>query len=115
RFRAKVDPIDFAARLLDERKRLHIERMRLDLGYSFRDIALTGKIMGATYAVSALLPARVVVRQEPRWESVDRWEFTLEGELRLWLGLLVYDALVYVLMTLLRRRPALSKRATETP
>jgi hypothetical protein len=109
--RERVEPADLVSFLLRERRRLRIEHLEIDLAYSFVDIALTGKILGAICALSPLLPATVVIVQRPSWESVDRAELSCSGAIRLWPGLALVDSLVFVLRHL-RKLP--SKAAAET-
>ncbi len=86
------DPVDLALFVIRERRRIVIEELVVDLDYSFVDITLTGKLLGAIYAFSALLPDPIVIRQTPSWESADRIAIAGSGKIRIWPGLLVVDA-----------------------
>jgi hypothetical protein len=82
--------------LIRERRRIRIEIVEVDLDYSFADVATTGKLLGAIYAVSALFPPQIVIRQHPSWVFEDRGEIAASGSIRVWPGLLVVDALVFL-------------------
>ena len=86
--------------------------MVIDLDYDFADIALTGKLLGAIYAFSPLLPQNVVIRQHPGWEFKDRASVAGWGSIRIWPGLLVVDAAWFVIRNgRVRRRPGAPKGA----
>lgn len=93
---ARVDPLRLALQLLEERRHLRLRYLVLDLAYGFRDPLLTGRLVGAISALSAVLPAPFEVRQSPRWDFEDGWEIGLDARavVRPWLVLL--DLLVYV-------------------
>jgi hypothetical protein len=95
RSRRRLDPLDFALFLVQERRRVRVDRLDVDLEYSFADVALTGKMMGAIFMLSAVLPPRIVVRQRSSWESVDKASLALSGSLRVFLVLLLLDVLSY--------------------
>ncbi len=80
-----------------ERRRIRIELIEVDLGYSFVDIALTGKLLGAIYALSAVLPRQIVVRQRASWDSKDQGEVAASGSIRIWPGLLLVDSLLFLI------------------
>jgi hypothetical protein len=82
--------------LVYERRRIRIEIIELDLDYSFADVATTGKLLGAIYAVSALLPPQVVIRQNPTWEFEDRGEIAASGVIAVWPGLVFVDSLGFL-------------------
>ncbi len=91
--------------LLDERRRVRIEQMVLDLRYSFQDVALTGKMLGAVYVLSGLLPPPIELRQEVSWESVDRASAALDARIKLRPGLILVDSAWFVLRNVkLRKR-----------
>jgi hypothetical protein len=79
-----------------ERRRLRIESLEVDLDYSFADVATTGKLLGAIYALSAFLPPQVVVRQNPVWEFEDKAQFAASGVIVVWPGLVFVDSLVFL-------------------
>jgi hypothetical protein len=80
-----------------ERGRVAIDDLTLDVAYGFRDIALTGQITGALYALSGVLPAQIVLTQRPSWAGDERWELTGAGHVRLWPGLVLLEVLWYML------------------
>jgi hypothetical protein len=95
RLRRRLDPLDFALFLVRERRRIRVDRLDVDLDYSFADVALTGKMMGAIFMLSAVLPPRIVVRQRSSWESVDKAALHLSGSMRVFFVLLILDVLSY--------------------
>jgi hypothetical protein len=100
------DPMEVGLWLLDERRRLRVDRMVVELRYSFQDVALTGKIMAAVYVLSGLLPPQLELRQEVSWESVDRASAALDGRIKLRPGLILVDSALFVLRRVkLRKRP----------
>lgn len=107
-----LDPGDLLFFLVGERRRIVLEPTLIELEYGFRDIALTGKMLGAIYALSPLLPAPIVVRQVPHWESTDRAALAASGAIRLWPGLLVVDAAWYLIRNVkIRRRNGAARGA----
>lgn len=91
-----------ALELLRADHRIRIEALTIALEYSFRDVALTGRLLGALYAVAAVLPERIVVRQTPRWDAEDRFTLEADLKLKLWPGRLAADAVRFMLK---RRHP----------
>lgn len=104
RFPAWLDPIDAALFVLDERRHLRIERLVLDLDYGFRDVALTGRLAGALYVLSAVLPERIEIQHRPNWQGAEAWQAHVEGKFALWPGLVLVEVLWYMLRARLRRR-----------
>jgi hypothetical protein len=102
-----LDPPALAAFLLGEHKHVTIAALRIELDYSFADIAFTGKLYGALCALSGLLPPPVVLRQRPRWDTIDRGAAAVAGELRVWPGRLLVDTACYLIKHLKWRRPRL--------
>lgn len=82
--------------LIRERRRVRIEILEVDLDYSFADVATTGKVLGAIYAVSALLPPQVIIRQNPIWEFEDKAQIAASGAILVWPGLVFVDSLVFL-------------------
>jgi hypothetical protein len=82
--------------LVYERRRIRIELVELDLDYSFADVATTGKLLGAIYAVSALLPPQVIIRQNPSWEFEDRGEIAASSVIVVWPGLVFVDSVRFL-------------------
>ncbi|MBI4699895.1 MAG: hypothetical protein HY744_01805 [Deltaproteobacteria bacterium] len=110
RYRAlarRIDPGALAVFLAGEHRRLRLESLVAELEYSFADIALTGKMCGALYALGGVLPARFAIRHVPGWESIDRARAEISGTIKLWPGLFVLDALVFAVKNVrLRSREA---------
>lgn len=106
------DPLDLAVFLVRERRRIRIESLEADAGYSFVDVALTGKITAALYALGGALPAPIVIRPVPRWEPEDRADLALSGEIRVYPGLVLVDTAVFVVrrVKLRKRRPQTASR-----
>jgi hypothetical protein len=91
--------------LLDERRRIRVDRMVVELHYSFQDVALTGKMLGAVYVLSGLLPPPIELRQEVSWDSEDRASAALDAKVLLWPGLILVDSALFVLRNVkLRKR-----------
>jgi len=83
------------------------ERLQIDASYGFQDIALTGKLAGALYALAGILPASVVLTNRPSWDGGERWELAVVGRLTAAPGRVLLELLWYMLRTRLgRRRPA---------
>jgi hypothetical protein len=101
-----LDPIDAAVFLFDERRHLRIEQLDLDLDYGFQDVTLTGKLAGALYILSGVLPPRVRINQNPRWQGAEAWQVHVDGKLDLWPGLVLAEVLWYIIRARFRRRPA---------
>jgi hypothetical protein len=102
---ARVDPLDFALKLLEERRHLRLRYLMLDLGYGFRDPLLTGRLAGAISALSAVLPAPIEVRHQPRWDFEDGWEITVDGRAIVKPWLMLLDTCAYVVRQMLRASP----------
>lgn len=101
----RVDPLDLALKVVEERKHVRVRYLLLDLAYGFRDPVLTGRLVGAIAALSAVLPSPIEVRQAPRWDFEDGWEIVVDGRaiVRPWLMLL--DMGAYVVRQLLGKVP----------
>lgn len=110
-----LDPLDLGLFVVRERRRVRVELLEVDLEYSFEDVALTGKVLGAVYMVSGLLPPPIVIRQTPSWESLDQAQVALVGKIRIRPGLVVLDSAIYVVKNLrIRRRKPPARGATES-
>ncbi len=92
----RFDPVEVATFALGEHKRVRLESLEADLDYSFRDVATTGKLMGAVYVLNGVLPERVIIRQQASWELTDRAAMKATASIRIWVGRAVVDTLVFV-------------------
>lgn len=92
-----LGPLELAELALREGRYLSWERLLLDVTYGFNDVALTGRVAGALYALSGALPAKFVIRQQPIWAASERWDASIDGSLRLWPGLVLLSVLWYML------------------
>jgi len=92
----RLDPVELALFLGDERRRLALEWLTIDIDYSFRNVALTGQLLAALCALSALLPPSVQLRQHLSWDLAGRARLALDGRLRVWPGLFVIDSLRFL-------------------
>lgn len=94
---------------LGERRRIRVERLDLDLEYSFRDVIFTGKLLAALSVLSALVPPPVAIRHSPSWQWEDRLNASLAGTISLRPGRLLVDSLWFVVRNIRiwpRRVPA---------
>jgi len=108
---ARIDPLQLGLKLLEERRHVRLRYLIVELGYGFRDPLLTGRLVGAISALSAVLPPPIEIRQRPRWDFEDGWEIGIDG--RAWFRplLVALSIGVYVVKRLSERRgssPALS-------
>ena len=85
--------------LLRVRRRFRLDGLVVDTSYGFSDIALTGRVAGALYALSGALPESVTLNQRPRWDGSERWELSLSGRVALYPVLVLFDLLWYMLRT----------------
>lgn len=109
----RLDPLDLALFVVRERRRVRVERLVVELEYSFADITTTGKLLGAIHAFSAVLPPEVEIYQSPSWDDVDRGNFSGSGTIKFWPGLLLVDAGIYLIRNVrVRSRPRSAKEAT---
>jgi hypothetical protein len=99
----KVD--SFASFVMRERRFLRFEILEVDVDYSFVDVALTGQLMAALYAVGGALPSKIVLRQHVSWESTDRMSLAVSSRIKLWLGLLLVDSALFVIRSNRVRKP----------
>lgn len=105
RFERWLDPVDLAAFLLSERRRIHIDTLRVDAKYSFADVATTGKVLGALSVLGGVLPPPVIIHQQPSWDARDDASLGILVELWFRPGLLAWDVLNYLVRNVkLRRR-----------
>jgi hypothetical protein len=106
RFLDGIDPVDAGLFLLDERRHVSIESLDVTLDYGFRDVALTGKIVGALYMLAGALPPQVRIHQNPSWEGAETWQAHVAGRIATWPALVVAEVLWYIIRARMRRRPA---------
>lgn len=92
-----LDPIEAVLSWWQSERVLAFDSLLVDVSYSFRDIALTGRILAAIYVLSAVLPDGCEIHQTPDWESIDRVALEADGKLRFWPGRLVVWAVGFVL------------------
>lgn len=105
RFTRWLDPNQALAFVVAERRRVSVERLAAHLEYSFADIATTGKLMGAVYALSGVIPPPARLTQVVSWEATDRASMKLAVSARVWPLLLVLDASWFLLRNLRWRKP----------
>ncbi|HEY6727552.1 MAG TPA: hypothetical protein VI197_26130 [Polyangiaceae bacterium] len=110
RIKAKIELSAVLDYLLGKRRWIGLDGLELGLEYSSKNVALTGQILAALCAVSALLPAKVTLRQQPSWELVDRATLSMDGRFRVRPGLFICDTLWFLVRTfMLPSRPALRR------
>jgi hypothetical protein len=109
---ARLDPLDLALKLLEERRHLRLRYLVVDLAYGFRDPLLTGRLVGALAMLSAVLPPPIEIRQAPRWDFEDGWEIAVDGRATLRPWLMALDVAGYVVSKVARRTP---RAALATP
>jgi len=111
-----LDPIEAALSWWQSERVFELTSVLVDVRYSFRDVALTGRILAAVYVLSAVLPPGYEIRQTPDWESVDRVALEADAKLRFWPGKLVIWCARFVLKQRSEARASarLAKRATES-
>lgn len=106
-----LGPLELLELVLTEKRYLEWERLLVELTYGFQDVALTGRIAGALYAIAGALPEKFQLRQQPIWEANERWEGSVEGSLRIWPGLVLFSVLWYMI----RRKAARFGRTRRPP
>jgi len=109
---ARLDPLDLALKVLEERRHLRLRYLVVDLEYGFRDPLLTGRLVGALAMLSAVLPPAIEIRQAPRWDFEDGWEIVVDGRATLRPWLMALDLAAYVVSKVARRAP---RAALATP
>jgi hypothetical protein len=112
---ARVDPLNLALKLLEERRHVRLRYLVVDLAYGFRDPLLTGKLVGALSVLQAVLPSPIEIRQAPRWDFEDGWEIGLDGRaiVRPWLALL--DVAAYVVRQVISHEREQDRRSRREP
>ncbi len=112
-FRKRFDPVDGVAFVLGERRRVRWE-LDANVAYSFRDVALTGKVLAGVYMLVPLLPSGIRLSQTPSWESADRAALEASGTLRIFAGLVLCDLIWYMLRrSFTPRRKARGRAASQ--
>jgi hypothetical protein len=92
-----LDPLETALSLWHKERIFQVRALVVDLEYSFRDVALTGRILAGLYVLTAVLPAHWELNQTASWESEDRVALKADARFRIWPGRLALDALRFVL------------------
>jgi hypothetical protein len=111
-----LDPLEMALSWWDEERIFRISSLVLDVEYSFRDVALTGRILAGFYMLSAVLPAVCEIRQTPSWESEDRVALGVDARFKIWPGRLLLSVTRIVLKQRSKARQSarLAKQATHS-
>jgi hypothetical protein len=109
-----LDPLETLLSWWEKDRIFRVRSLLIELEYSFRDVALTGKILAALYMLSAVLPEVCEIRQTPGWESEDRVSLAMDAEFKIWPGRLLLSLTGFVLKqrSEARRSARLSKQAT---
>lgn len=92
-----LDPLETALSIGHQDHLFEVRSLVVELEYSFRDVALTGRILAALYMLSAVLPEHWEINHIPSWESEDRVAFTADARFRIWPGRLALDVMRFVL------------------
>ena len=110
-----LDPLETLLSWWQKERIVQVRSLVIDVDYSFRDVALTGRILAGLYMVSAILPDVCQIHQTPSWESEDRLALGVDARFKIWPGRLVLDVARFVLKqrAQARHRAALAKRAAE--
>jgi hypothetical protein len=108
-FSRHFDLVDALAWLFAERRRVRLD-MDVEVAYSCRDIALTGRIYAVFCLLVPLLPRGVRFHPAPSWDTVDQGTLRASGNVRLFAGLVLWDLFWYML----RRRFAPRRATPET-
>lgn len=93
----QANGLDWSLFLAKEKQRFRLQNLALELEYGFADVALTGKIAGAMYALSGVLPAPVQLVHRPCWRAEDRAEFEGGGAVDVFLLAILWDVAKFVL------------------
>jgi hypothetical protein len=97
RFLKGLDPVDTVLAWWNKERVFEVRSLVLDLNYSFRDVAFTGRVLAALCVLSAVLPEHWQVNQTPTWDSEDRILLVADARFRIWLGRLLVDVVRFVL------------------
>jgi hypothetical protein len=104
RFFRSLDPIETALSWWEKERIFQVRSLVVEIEYSFRDVALTGRILAGLYVLSAVLPEHWQINQTPSWESEDRVSLAADGRFRIWPGRLLIDLAGFVLKQRSRAR-----------
>lgn len=104
RFFRSLDPLETVLSWWEKERVFQVRSLVLDVEYSFRDVALTGRILAGLYVLSAVLPEHWQVNQTPSWESEDRLSLAADARFRIWPGRLLIDLVGFVLKRRSRAR-----------
>jgi len=96
-FFRNLDPLDTILAWWEKESVFRVQSLQLNVEYSFRDVALTGRILAGLCVLSGVLPERYVINQTPVWASEDRLALVADGRFRIWPVRLVVDVLGFVL------------------
>jgi hypothetical protein len=111
-----LDPLETVLAWWESERFFQVRSLVLDVNYSFRDVALTGRILAALYVLSGVLPAVCEIHQTPGWDSEDRVALAVDGQFKLWPGRLLLSVARFVLKqrSQARQSARLAKRATHS-
>jgi hypothetical protein len=104
RFFRSLDPLETVLSWWEKERVFQVRSLVVELEYSFRDVALTGRILAGLYVLSAVLPEHWQINQTPSWESEDRLSLAADGRFRIWPGRLLIDLVGFVLKQRSRAR-----------
>lgn len=111
RFKARVELSSVLDYLLSKRRWIGLDGLELGLEYSSKNVALTGQILAALCAVSALLPSKVTLRHQPSWELVSRANLSVDGRFRVRPGLFICDTLWFLVRTFMLPKRSATRAA----
>jgi hypothetical protein len=97
------DPLELALFLIGEQRRVRVPELEVELEYSFEDITVTGQLMGAIFALDALLPAPLVLRQRVSWAAEDRAAVHASGTLVVRVLPVLWDTFIFCARNFSRR------------
>ncbi len=92
-----LDPLETALSIWHKDHLFEVRSLVVDAEYSFRDIALTGRILAGLYMLMAVLPEHWEINHTPSWESEDRVALAADARFRIWPGRLALDVARFVL------------------
>ncbi len=104
RFFRALDPLETVLSWWEKERIFQVRSLVVDVEYSFRDVALTGRILAGLYVLSAVLPEHWQVNHTPSWEYEDRLSLAVDGRFRIWPGRLLLDLAGFVLKQRSRAR-----------